>query len=392
MTDQTVILKIIPVLSADGLSNIDSPGGGSKGGRTTDTINPTSVSNKGAGGSSIMGKFMAGVGFAPAAAGIAAAVTIIMQIMKDMSWALKPVMSAVSAIAKMLGVIFVPVMQALMMLLVPILQMLRPMITMLRVMMKPFEDIMRRAQRLMVQAMSQHDTATAGAAALVGFSAMLAPLTSFFRTIILDLMADIIGFTLTAIGTFLSAIGSIIPGFIGDIFSFLGGTLTRGAGAVTDLLKSLIDIGEEEVRKQQLKAMDSILTGLESHLASTVGTIGTTVEDSSLTAGEKANLAVDTFITDIGDIFSDEENGLPSLASGILEGFNTGILTPVDNFITKLKERANAINNISVKRAPKNWFEETAAKAYVGYSRLTGNDDVEVIRNTNTSGAGSGAR
>lgn len=400
MTDQTVILKIIPILSADGLGgNLDRGSSGGKGGRTTETSNPTSKSNKGAGGSSVFGKFMAGVNFAPAAAGIAAAVTIIMQIMKDLSWAFKPVMSAISAISKMLGIIFVPVMQAMMFLLVPILQILRPIMAMIRVMMKPFEDVIRRAQRTMGQAAVAEDFTSMALAAGIGLNAMLSGLTSFLTEAILRSMVATANVVFQSLGGFFVDLGAVLPDWLGGIFTTIGNTIKATGNLVTDDANSLITEALAEINGYTLTGMNNALTKIEGTLNKDTLALDTTKIEQ---IGTDTVSSVMSLIGKVGSTFIDEKTGLPSLASGISTGFKDGIISPVEGFIKKLTEAANTINSIKVEvnsgtknRAPSNWAEETAATAYVGYQRILGNNNVEVIGNTNTSGgtgSGAGAR
>jgi hypothetical protein len=345
MTDQTVILKVIPILSADGLSNLDSPGGGTRGGRTTETSNPTSKSFRGTSGSGVLGKFMAGVGFSPAAAGIAAAVNIMMQLMKDLFWAFKPVMSAVSAIAKMLGIIFVPVMQALMFLLIPILQILRPIMAMIRVIMKPFQDVIMRASRLMAQGLQQGDLMGASTAAFTGLVAMVYPLMELLSAAILQAASQLITTILNTVGGLLQMLGTNIGGVFGDLLYNAGTLLKAGASVITNWVAQEIASFSTDFNSGVVDVLNGTLDVVENNLSS----MGIDAGQAGKDAIDSANKVItDAMIEDAGGFRTAAAAELLSFLTPLTTAFNDGILAPIDSFIAKLKKKADSINSIRV--------------------------------------------
>lgn len=153
MTDQRIVVEIVPVTRASGLQP----------GRKTPTASPTTrageggVGTGGAGGKGIIGGIASGISFTPMAVGISFGVTAIMNILKDMSWSLKPILSMVSAIGKMIGVFLQPIAEMLLFLLRPILHILKPVVTTFRDLMRPITMLLREAGPTLAMAAGSQD-------------------------------------------------------------------------------------------------------------------------------------------------------------------------------------------------------------------------------------------
>jgi len=168
MTDQRIVVEIVPVTRASGLQP----------GRKTSTASPTTRAGEGGVGTGghgkgIIGGLAAGMSFAPMAVGISVGVTVIMNLLKDMVWSLKPVMSIVSAIGKMLGMFLQPIAEMLLFLLKPILVILRPLVTTFRDLMRPLTALLREASATLGMAVASGDLVAIGQIVLLAITPLL---------------------------------------------------------------------------------------------------------------------------------------------------------------------------------------------------------------------------